>query len=66
MYFGKGQTLNLSHPLKSQCFLKIMDFLVAQRVKNMPEMQETWCSVLGWGGVPGGQQSVQLQRERYN
>ena len=27
---------------------KRMDFLVAQSVKNLPAMQETWVQFLGW------------------
>ena len=29
-----------------------MAFLVAQRVKNLPAMQETWVQFLGWEDPP--------------
>ena len=34
--------------------------LVAQMIKNLPAMQETWVGSLGWE-EPGGLQSTRLQ-----
>jgi len=34
--------------LKYGLFLNIKSSLVAQMVKNLPEMQETWVQSLGW------------------
>ena len=35
--------------------------LVAQTVKNLPVMQETWVKSLGWEDTPGGGQGHPLQ-----
>ena len=35
--------------------------LVAQKVKNLPAMQETWVQSLGWEDSPGRGHGCQLQ-----
>ena len=34
--------------INNSMLLEIQDFLVAQTVKNLPAMQETWVQPLGW------------------
>ena len=36
--------------MQSLHILSYADSLVAQLVKNLPAMQETWVQFLGWGG----------------
>ena len=41
--------------------LSLWAFLVAQMVKNLPAMQETWVRFLGWEDPPGEGKGYPLQ-----
>ena len=41
-------TMYFFFSLKYRLFLNIKSSLVAQKVKNLPEMQEPWVQSLGW------------------
>ena len=59
-FFFKLQTSIKKHPRKIKTFHGNSEFfpwlrvpLVAQSVKNLPAMQETWVQSLDWEGPPG-------------
>ena len=47
--------ISYSHEISSlKTLVKIKNFLVAQIVKNLPVMLETWVQFPRWGSSPGG------------
>ena len=54
--------ISYSHEISSlKTLVKIKNFLVAQIVKNLPVMLETWVQFPRWGSSPGGGHGNSLQ-----
>ena len=55
-FLGREDPLEKGYPLQYS-----WASLVAQLVKSLPEMQETWVLSLGWEDFPGEGKSYQFQ-----
>ena len=54
--------ISYSHEISSlKTLVKINNFLVAQIVKNLPVILETWVQFPRWGSSPGGGHGNSLQ-----
>ena len=49
----KSFLLSIAYYCNTYCFLSVGASLVAQRLKCLPAMQETWVQSLGWEDPPG-------------